>query len=571
VLASCSDFSDYNDVPADQLASGNQTLWANIQQNANLSDFAALVKRSGFDKELDNTRTYTVWAPVNGTFNTADYQGLSDSLLLQRFVKSHVAEYGHAASGMVEERVHTLNEKSFTFEGNGTYTYGGQIVSQANLPSSNGVMHLLQGTAQFYPNLYEYLRMGDDIDSLRNHFLKYELTQLDTKNSVKGPIIGGIQTYIDSVVTTTNSLTRSLNASLQNEDSTYTFLMPTNKAYGDLYDKVKPLYKFAATTTVPDIDAYTKATDTKTKKVTVDAAYLSDSLARRIIVRNLVYSNNDTYNQWLVEKGLFTDTLRSTTRSKFSNPRDIIAQVKEKVTMSNGTAYMTDSLAFLPWELYNPEIIINPLYYTYTADSKNRFTFSSTAVKIENEEAQLMFNDDQITDFRFLYIYPTSDYAKPEVYIELPNVLSTTYEFYAVFLPYSFVDRYDVVHTFHAFDDKPNLLNFQINYTAANGNTASYNFSSKFLQTGAKADENPKSFNKTTAFENDQHKVDTLYLGKFTFPVAYNGLGDYTPNIHITNPIGVFNKTDMATWTRDVRLAAIIMKPVELSEYEKQQ
>ena len=72
-----------------------------------------------------------------------------------------------------------------------------------------------------------------------------------------------------------------------------------------------------------------------------------------------------------------------------------------------------------------------------------------------------------------------------------------------------------------------------------------------------------------TAFENDPMKTDTVFIGRFTFPVAYNGLGnDYQPNIRITSPINVFNPTQMETYTRNVRIAAIIMKPVEYDEFE---
>ena len=46
VLAACSDFSDYNEVRTDAAATGNQTLWENIRQNSQLSDFAALVQKA---------------------------------------------------------------------------------------------------------------------------------------------------------------------------------------------------------------------------------------------------------------------------------------------------------------------------------------------------------------------------------------------------------------------------------------------------------------------------------------------------------------------------------------------
>jgi uncharacterized surface protein with fasciclin (FAS1) repeats len=361
-LAACSDFSDYNETPVDAQISGNQTLWENISQNPQLSDFAGLVKRAGFDAQLNAPNSYTVWAPVNGSFSLADYQQMSDSLLLAQYVKSHVAENSHAATGKVDERVHTLNKKSFSFLGDGSYTFDDHDVIVPNLPSNNGLLHLLDGVAMFYPNLYEYLRMGEDIDSLRNHFMHYELTTLDQNASVKGPMINGVQTYIDSVLVTSNQLIRSLNASIENEDSTYTFLMPTNKAFADMYDRVKSVYHFINTTKVQDPENFSSAGGTQTKQVTVDAAYMTDSLTRRTIVRNLIFSNNDAYNQWLVDKGTFTDTLRSTTRTKLSNPKEILESyaVGEPVAMSNGFARKVDSLAFYPWETYNPQLNVNP-------------------------------------------------------------------------------------------------------------------------------------------------------------------------------------------------------------------
>ena len=156
---SCSDFSDYNDTPADANPAGNQTLWQNISANGDLTDFASLVKKAGFDVELDNSKSFTVWAPKNGTFNVTDYASLSKEDLLQQFVKNHIAEYGHLASGAVDTRIHTLNEKSYTFEGNGgQYTFDGITISKANQPGNNGVMHIMDGAAQFKYNLYEYVR-----------------------------------------------------------------------------------------------------------------------------------------------------------------------------------------------------------------------------------------------------------------------------------------------------------------------------------------------------------------------------------------------------------------------------
>ena len=545
-VAACSDFSDYNEVPTDAVASGNQTLWQNISGNPQLSDFATLVKSTGFDIELANSRSYTVWAPLNGTFSITDYQQLSNDELLTQFVKNHVAQFSHTASGVLDERVHTLNEKSFEFAGNGSYTYGGINVNKANLPNNNGVLHLLDGAAPFYPNLYEYLSMAPDIDSLRNHFLKYELTTLDLDASVKGPMVDGIQTYIDSVFVTTNSLTRSLNAKIDNEDSSYVFIMPTNKAYEAMYKRVKPLYNFIGTTTVQDVANFASASATNSKSISVDAAYMSDSLTRRAIVRNLLFSNNDEYNKWMENGGVYTDTLRSTTRTKLSNPREILAQtIGDKVPMSNGYARLVNSLAFRSWETY--EEGVEALLTRYLTKS-----FTSSVHNINATNWRNVFGPEPV-DFRYAWVEPSGPYAKPDVFVSLPDVQSTTYKIYCVFLPSARL----------ANDTLPNILNFSLSYCDAKGSLATYNFSSQ------EGDNNPKTLNMNTAFTNNPEVTDTVYLGQFTFPVCYSGLGsDYTPNIHITSPLSVFNSAQMSAYSRNLRIWAILMKPVELDEYE---
>ena len=140
---SCSEKSDYNDVPVDSsVASANQTLWQTIEQNQRLSGFKTLLQQAGFDTELQKSRAYTVWAPEDGTYNLADYQSLSKENLLKEVIKSHVAEYNHLASGSVEEQIKALNEKTFIFHGNGNYTYDGHDVVQPNVPSTNGIIHI---------------------------------------------------------------------------------------------------------------------------------------------------------------------------------------------------------------------------------------------------------------------------------------------------------------------------------------------------------------------------------------------------------------------------------------------
>ena len=539
---SCSDFSDYNDTPVSDVQQADRTLWENISQNDQLSDFATLVKKAGFDDELSQPHYYTVWAPLNGTYDASSLMSADSATVLYQFVKSHIAEYNHSVSGLVDERIHALNRKSFAFEGDGQYTYAGHTLRQLNLPNSNGIMHLLDGAARFYPNLYEYLFSCEGIDSVATFFKRYETSVLDTKNSVLGPTINGKQTYIDSVMITSNSLLNRIKAKLDKEDSTYTMLVPTNEAWLAHYDKISKCYNYINTTVAQNIDEATSTSSAPTASVTVDAAYTKDSLTRLHLVSDLVYNNNNYYNNWLIDDTVEPyDTLRSTTSGYMTNPQEIMSRVIDRETMSNGTFCLVDSLAFRPWESWCFPLGQSPLY-------SRTWTGSNTMVYIDNtlfDAIKYVPKNPAQKQLGYLWVTPLSNYGKPQLDVKLRNVLSTTYNIYIVLAPGMDVGEDADGNKFL----KPNMLDFTLSYCDAKGKLATQKLNQKVV--------------------NDPTRVDTLAVGTFTFPVAYAGLGDNVyPNLKITTDFGVFDKAKMAAYTRDFSIISILMRPVELEEFE---
>ena len=364
VATSCSDFDDYNKAAADATASGNQTLWENINQNPQLSVFASLIQKSGFNKELSESQYYTVWAPLDGTFDATPFLSMKDDALMRQFVKNHIASYGHQASGNMTDRIFMLNEKSYDFTGNTTYQFDGIELKEANIPSNNGILHTINGVAAFYPNLYEYitdtlLSKDTHIDSLRNYVLRFENTYLDTERSIAGPIVNGMQTYVDSVIVKENALWETLNIKMNNEDSTYTFIMPTNEAWKKTYNKIQSNFKYIETTNAQSFNGSSIASVPASIKI--DPTYWQDSITNRYLTRYLTFSNNNGYNKWLMGSPSYlgSDTLYTTTHAKLSNPNDILAQTSQTVKMSNGVARIVDSLAIYPWETYSEERIIS--------------------------------------------------------------------------------------------------------------------------------------------------------------------------------------------------------------------
>jgi hypothetical protein len=428
----------------------------------------------------------------------------------------------------------------------------------------------MDGVAAYYPNLYEYVTdsvlSGDqNIRTLRNFFLRYETTYLDEARSVVGPIVDGMQTYVDSVMVTENSLWTTLNAQLAVEDSSYTFLMPTDKAWTGFYERIKPYYKYIASTQAQAFERNNRGTvvisSTHAQKA-INAAYWQDSLSNRFLTRYLLYSNNDGYNQWMTGEPSYlgSDTIRTTNRVKLSGPQEILDQAVATKPMSNGRAVIVDSMAMRSWETFAPE-----LSFPATAYTVRNVYGSATSYRVTS-------SDPNQEDFSYVYLKPGTEFDLPEMTIQLPGVLSTQYSIYCVFAP-----AYDKQTSNPGYVEKPNRVIFRLNYCNARGTLANQQFLDEDADHVAAFKERfpliiDNNLNKTyiRSFENDPTRVDTVYVGDFTFPCCYYGFDqEVSPNITVVANIDTFDDDLLDAYSCDLRIVSIILKPKELAVFEE--
>ena len=572
LAAGCSDYDDWNTVQEDSNPAAEQTLWENITSQSQISDFVKVLKKAGLQETLSANRYYTVWAPLDGTFNVDSVMNCTDNAILQQFINNHIAEYNHLAKGNLYERVKTLNKKSYEFMlSDGNYTYNAQplVANMYNLPSSNGTLHVINGESEFLPNGLEALSMIEGIDTVATYIMQYNDTTLDTRSSVIGPVVNGKQTYLDSVFTTSNTLTTRLRARIESEDSTYSILLPTNEAYIKQYNTIKPFFKFYDGMKCEVYNETTNSFESQTitaSTLGVNFAFLSDSLTRRTIVDNLFYSNNNPYNMHLVKADAvnYNDTIVSTRRDKFSNGDEIFNEqyIVNKERLSNGFGYVVDTLAFKPWETYNPPIV-TPGFFAER--HVNELTFSRVSVP------QDYVNTDLVTlkpGQTLSFCWATSgERSKPEVDYTIDGVMATTYNIYAV-IPPANVDLRDTVNAV-----KPNILNFSYNgyYVDENGKTQYTNSDLVFKNErydGESIVQGGTAKLQDTDFVNDTSKVDTMFLGRLTIPYCYAGTG-YAPNIKVTSSarINVLRKAILENYSRDIRICSIIFRPLDYETY----
>ncbi len=546
-LAACADWNDHYDADTSLLDTQHATLWQNILQNENLSQFASLLKKAGYDEVLNATQTYTVWAPVNGTFDYETLASLSSDRLVKEFVENHIARNNYPASGAVDQRVYTLNEKLMLFSGAGSYVIQGIGIDKANMATGNGTIHTLKGKIPFVQNIYESLNNYEyPIDSISAYVHSFDVRKLNEQKSVQGPTLNGEITYLDSIFDEHNDLFLRYFAYINREDSNYSMIVPTNEAWNRAKATISKYFHY-----VPSFEFMENTSTTEKKKVDVkirDVKYLQDSIVNQMLTAGLFFNNNMYDNRQLDAPDAATnfhcDSLYSTLTVKlYSEDASRLLENTRRIAKSNGWVWLTDdSLRMRTWTVWNPELRI---------EAENRATVAS-AVNVANEnEPQRIYvtpgtQNPEVTGHlssnAYLDVQPISQSTNPGVVFYFPEIRSTTYSIYMVTVP--------------------------ANITNPRNATKPYRFSVTmgFADESGKNQDGDRSWVAESAFVSDSAQVDTIYLGDFTFPMAYYGTGDYYPYLRINSAV---TSRERANYDRNLRIDCLILRPKELDDYLK--
>lgn len=151
VVTSCDE--DDNKYP--QLGEDPRTVTEIVSSNPELSSLLQSLQSVGLDTTLDETTTYTLFAPTNSAFTSTDLSGLSDEEL-EQVLLNHIINTGTAdfsanigtgylttmASGPDDTNLSLYVNRESGFEVNGVAnTVSGMI----DMGGSNGVVHAIDG------------------------------------------------------------------------------------------------------------------------------------------------------------------------------------------------------------------------------------------------------------------------------------------------------------------------------------------------------------------------------------------------------------------------------------------
>lgn len=459
--------------------SGSNTIWQNVEANADLDSVAMILRRckvmkSQTDKSAKQTyaellatsQQLTAWLPKNGTFNAKQYLDELDSAAVlrakdemagtraeydvaNRFARNHIARFNYE-SNMGEQRIALMNSKIVNYNaGEGTFNGVKLDAANANILSSNGMLHVLDGESQFAYNIFERLQVDSRFAKIYGDIDKYNVYTFSSSSSTQGSMNhNGSMEYVDSVWTRTNSLmTGAWLDKLTDEDSLYVSVIPTDAAYEAARQKIHGLFKYAKN--------YNYAWDASkrdwTNKGTNALKFNTDSLTTYNVTSRILSASSFSvgYNsegpvttsnpQAFLNHVLTADSLNSNARLVIYNkdkgnvnPIFDGQTADDAIKASNGYIFAVDNYNYDPSYSFIQKMNINGHNTSQVTGSTSE---QAQYVTLNNENQNAEVNVDALGVDNFYYYFHVSGNSQLNIDFKLNNVLSTKYKISIVLLP----------------------------------------------------------------------------------------------------------------------------------------
>lgn len=459
--------------------SGSNTIWQNVEANADLDSVAMILRRckvmkSQTDKSAKQTyaellatsQQLTAWLPKNGTFNAKQYLDELDSAAVlrakdemagtraeydvaNRFARNHIARFNYE-SNMGEQRIALMNSKIVNYNaGEGTFNGVKLDAANANVLSSNGMLHVLDGESQFAYNIFERLQVDSRFSKIYGDIDKYNVYTFSASSSTQGSMNhNGSMEYVDSVWSRTNSLISDARLTyLTDEDSLYVSVIPTDAAYEAARQKIHGLFKYAKN--------YNYAWDASkrdwTNKGTNALKFNTDSLTTYNVTSRILSASSFSvgYNsegpvttsnpQAFLNHVLTADSLNSNAslviynKDKGNvNPIFDGQTADDAIKASNGYIFAVDNYNYDPSYSFIQKMNINGHNTSQVTGSTSE---QAQYVTLNNENQNAEVNVDALGVDNFYYYFPVSGNSQLNIDFKLNNVLSTKYKISIVLLP----------------------------------------------------------------------------------------------------------------------------------------
>jgi len=531
-VVSCSDtWDDHYEMGN---ANGTASLLQLVENRPELSDFLALLRATHvynnnhstsvtFADLLNADQTLTVWAPLDGTYNADSLLELcqtaqGDSTVGTHFVMNHVAHNLYNMNGQTSENVRMLNDKFLTLTSSALYN-AEVVAGEYNKPAKNGLLHVVNDDAQYTYNLYEGLTSMEDFSHIGDFMKHYEEQKLDENRSIQSGLVDGKKVYSDSVMVRENKLFRTFDQ-INAEDSTFMMLVPDKETWQPVYDEAASYFNYGSAEKADSMCAY---------------------WANVSLIRDLIYNVNVQRSE--------EDSVFSTSYSKFDWPYHVFyepleaggvwdpANTKSTLQCSNGEIRRIAEWPFKPEDLYFRPLTTQGEWDGYRKEYKDCTFNNRGGIKA-----------DSISGDGYTVISGANENSQWSVTYEVRNTLSGTYDICVVVLPLTVYNKFNN-------NWRQNKFTATLSYMDLDGELKTMNF--------------PKEDDEDWPDHyviNDSHKVDTVKVGRFTFPTCNYSQQDATVSLTLNCIYNGRNAQEKRKYKNEMYLDCILFKPVSKEE-----
>ena len=251
VFATCSKKWDEHNAITDPLVGNN--LYQNISKNAALTKFSDYLVKTGYDKVLASSKSYTVWAPTDAALATLDPAIVSDTAKLKLFVGNHIANQSYLTNA-AEQRIAMLNGKYMTVAGT---KFDSATITTANQYASNGIYHLIDKFIPRYTSCWEFMVNSTTSPLMKTYLLTQNYNFFDaTVATQTGVNSQGLPVYdtTTGLIKKNHFLEDALDVS--DEKGQYTMILLTDAAFTTEYNKLTPWFKTGSTDSTNKLSSF---------------------------------------------------------------------------------------------------------------------------------------------------------------------------------------------------------------------------------------------------------------------------------------------------------------------------
>ena len=517
-LTACTDWTDHYDGAETGVGSGS--LWEQLSANPQLTDFCEVLDKThvfrmhrktevSYADLLRGGQSFTVMAPVNGTFNKDSLLRLvqtahGDSMVEKAFVFNHMSRMTTSLK-TVPQDLRMMNGKSLKLTES---TVQGIPVIKGNQHAKNGVIHVMSRALPYGYNIYEALCDDHEMTPVGACLRQYEWDEFDPNASVISGYEEGVPVYEDSVVYERNRMVESIGL-INAEDSAYWVVAPTAAGWERAWNKVSKHFVFD--------ESYQKRDSLQrywtTRALFDDAVFnLTDQQTTTDSLVSVPYRN------W--RKGYVAGKPVYHVFQKPFEPGGILYGAR-KLQCSNGVLYKTDEWPFDPVKTYFKELWTEgeATWLIIPPEKSCRYTPIRQVA-------------DSISENAFLQIVASSGTANWELTFRLENVLSGDYDVCIIVLPQTVINPDARL--------RPCKFKADVNYVDIDGKDKTFNCDNKVFQT-------------------DPTKVDTVVLAEaFHFPASNYGQSTNKFNLTLKCNIGPL---ETSKFSREMLLDCIYLRP----------